>query len=387
MIVVGNIIMAVFIFQLIAISCIKCYPKTERKRDGMKAFLLWGCLTLISGLLGAGVLGVLYGRQSGKLYMADRLIAGLTVMVGTAEAAHLAAVFLSYTFSDAVKLFLSAIAVLAAAALAVRLWLHGVLGRGRVDKTRKARRSGMRGSAAGRSPGWSGAECTPFLMGAALVFALLVIYQIVTITSGDRVCPGGDMTVETVESFLATDGVYQVNPLTGRAYEAGVPQRIRILCLPTLYGILCRVSGVPAAELVRRQAPLFVLLLSYLAYWTLAKTFFAGERDGEKRLLFMALVAVVFCVGDYLYGMDGFGLLRCGYRGVTIRNGVLLPFTVSLMLRHRWKPVILCILAEVCLVWTLYGMGACLFTALGMGAVHLWLKRRGRGFREAGEEA
>lgn len=355
----------------------------------MKALLLWGCMVLVSGLLGAGALGVLYGRQSGKLYMADRLIVGLTVMVGTAEAAHLAAVFLSYTFTDAVKLFMLAIAMLAAAALAVWLWLHGVLESGRADRTRnrKNRRSGIRGCAAGQSPGWSGAECTPFLMGAALVFTLLVLYQIVTITSGDRVYLGGDMTVETVESFLATDGVYQVNPLTGQVYEAGVPQRIRILCLPTLYGMLCRMSGQPGAELVWRQAPLFVLLLSYMAYWTLARTFFAGEKDREKRLLFMVLVAVVFCVGDYLYGMDGFGLLCCGYRGVTIRNGVLLPFTVSLVLRHRWKPVILCILAEACLVWTLYGMGACLLTALGMGAVHLWLKRRGRGFREAGEEA
>lgn len=366
----------------------------------MKALLLLGCLALVSELLGAGVLGVLYGRQSGKLYMADRLIVGLMTVVGTAEVVHLAAVFFAYSFTDAVKWFVLLTAALVLGSLGVRLCLaragqESVAGGHRAGTGRRGRRqtgrAGIRGERRGRilaeRPGWSGSDCTPFVAGVALAFALLVIYQIVTISSADSVYRVGDMTVETVESFLETDGVYRVNPLTGQAYEAGVPLRIRILCLPTLYGILCRVFGLQAAELVWRIAPLYLLLLSYLAFWTLARTLFSGEKDKEKRLLFIALVAAVFCVGDYLYGMDGFGLLHCGCRGVTIRNGILLPYIVGLMLRHKWKPAALCILAEACLVWTLYGMGACLLTALGMGAVYLWQKRCGRGFHEAGEEA
>lgn len=365
----------------------------------MKALLLLGCLVSASVLLGAGAMGVLYGRQFGKLYMADKLIVGLMVMVGAAQAAHLAAVFSTCSFTDAVRWFSLLIAVLIFASLGVRLCLARAGRSGAPAGERDGGRSGRRAGRAGargdrrqgrglsKRPGWSGADCTPFVWGAALLFSLLVIYQIVTIVSGDSVYRAGDMTAETVESFLETDGIYRVNPLTGQAYQAGVPFRIRILGLPTLYGIICRVFGLQAAELVWTLVPLYVLLLSYLAYWTLAETFFAGKKNIEKRLLFMALVAAVFCVGDYLYGLDGFGLLHCGYRGVTIRNGILLPYTVGLMLRHRWKPVVLCILAEACLVWTLYGMGACLLTALGMGAVCLWQKRRGRGYGEAGEEA
>lgn len=337
----------------------------------MSTLLILICLVLGLMLIGSGTLGVLYGRQTDKLYIADRLIVGLITVVGMAEIAHLAAVFSESSFTDAVRLFLLEMVVVVTASLAICLW-----------KYFEARRRG--GGKTGSRSKWSGADFTPYFALITMVFVLLVIYQIVTVSSGNNVWRSGDMTVETVESFLEADGVYRVNPLTGQAYELGIPLRIQILCLPTLYGILCRILGLPAVELVWKLMPLLVLLLSYPAFWTLAKALFAEERDREKRILFMVFVAAVFCVGDYLYGMDGFGLMRCGYRGVTIRNVILIPYTFGLTLRHKWKPVLLCILAEACLVWTLYGMGACLLAALGMGALRVWQKRRGRAFNDAG---
>lgn len=357
----------------------------------MSTLLLLVCLALGLVLIGTGTLGVLYGRQADKLYMADRLIVGLMTVVGMAEIAHLAAVFLEYSFTDAVRFFLVEMAVVVSAALAICLWKY-FDGRkrdgektGRRSKVGRRSRTGSRLRIGGRSK-WSGADFTPYFALITMVFVLLVIYQIVTVSSGNNVWRSGDMTVETVESFLEADGVYRVNPLTGQAYELGIPLRIQILCLPTLYGILCRILGLQAVELVWKLIPLLVLLLSYLAFWTLAKALFAEEKDREKRILFMVFVAAVFCVGDYLYGMDGFGLLHCGYRGVTVRNVILMPYTFGLALRHKWKPVLLCILAEACLVWTLYGMGTCLLAVLGMGALRVWQKRRGKDFRDAGEE-
>ena len=378
----------------------------------MRAVLFLGCLLLFSALSGSAVLGVLYGRQTVKLYTADKLIVGLLAVVGMAEAAHLAAVFLGRSFSDTVGLFVAEVVVLGLAALGVCLWMR-FGGRvqdsaGRVGGQGRSRgghggsyggqgrsRGGHGGSYGGQGRsrgghggsyrGYHGSDLTPFVAGLALVFILLVIYQTVTITSGNSVFRDGDMTVETVESFLATDGVYLVNPLTGQSYETGVPLRIRILCLPTLYGILCRIFGLGTAELVWKLVPLLVLFMSYMAFWTLAKALFGEDKDKGKRVLFIALVAALFCVGDYMYGMDGFGLLHCGYRGVTIRGGILLPYTFGLALRHKWRLVFFCVLAEACIVWTLYGMGACLLAALGMGAVRVWQKRHGRNLHEAGE--
>lgn len=333
----------------------------------MRAFLFLAGMILFSLLLGTGVLSVLYGRDARKFHMADRLLAGFMAILGLAEAAHLAAVFLGRSFSDVVLLFVVGMAALSVFSAGVWIWLR-TAGKERRVSSRK------------------GAEVTPFVAGLFLVFALSVIYQIVTVTSGDSVYRTGDMTVETVESFLETDVIYSVNPLTGRAYEGGVPLRIRIIGLPSLYGMLCRIFGLDAVELVWRLMPLFTLLMSYLAFWLLARTFFAEKNDGRKRLLFMALVAVVFCVGDYLYGMDGFGLLYCGARGVTLRGIVFLPYAFGATLRHKWRLAVLCILAEVCVVWTLYGMGACLAVTLGIAALRMWRKSRVRSFPEIGEE-
>lgn len=323
----------------------------------MRELLVLVCLAGFCALSGSAALGILYGGRTAGFGLGDRIIVGMTTVVGLAEAAHLAAVLAARPFTDAVRLFGLAGLLwgLAAAVICSRM------------------RTKERGDSA--RPGGSGREVTPLLAAAALVFGLLALWQAITVASGRHIYLAGDMTVETVESFLETDGIYQADPLTGQAYEAGVPLRIRILCLPTLYGILCRVSGLQAAELVWKLAPLAVLLLSYLAFWILGGVFFEG--DIEKRMLFMAVTALVFCVGDSMYGMDGFGLLCCGYRGVAIRGGILLPYTFGLALRGRWRAIVCCVLAEACIVWTLYGLGACLLAALGMGAVCALRGRRG----------
>ncbi len=339
----------------------------------MKTWLFMIGMPVLQIWLGTGVLGLLYGGQSRKLYMADRLLVGFMAEIGLAELSHLAGAVLGRSFADVCRLFGMGVVVLSILSMGVWLW------------TRRNERAGggnWRRKHVGRSD-----DVTPFVAGLFLVFCLMVIYQIMVIVDGDFLYRTGDMTVETVESFLEEDGVYRINPLTGNAYTGGVPLRIRILCLPTLYGILCRLFQMSATELVWKLIPLHVLLMSYLAYVVITRTLFARKKDGTDRLLFMTLIAAVFCVGNYLYGMDGFNLLYCGFRGVAIRNAVLLPYVFGLALRRKWRLAVFCILAELCIVWTLYGMGACLAVTLGMAAVRLWQKRRSHAIEEAGEEA
>ena len=426
MVAAGNAIMAVFV----------------REALQMKVCLFLVGIPIVQVLLGSGALRVLYGRLAGKMHVADKLLVGFLAEIGLAEVAHLAAAVLGRSFSDAVLLFEAGIVVLGLASIGMWLWQSrnaetgvGRKGSGwrrRAGRSRLSKASGRAdaGSQSGRTDAgrWSGRsgrarvsvasgavsgrDITPATVGLFLAFALLVIYQIVTITSGDYIYRTGDMTVETVESFLETDSVYQVNPLTGRPYKnsisneilnsyyyphvvawldpsSDIPFRIQILCLPTLYGILCRIFGLSAARVVWELIPLHVLLMCYLAFDRLAHALFADDkrRGRVERLLFMTLIAAVLCAGDYLYGMDGFGLLYCGFRGVTIRNAVLLPYVFGLALRRRWRLAALCILAEACIVWTLYGMGACLVVTLGMAALRLWYKKRTEGFEEAGRGA
>lgn len=299
-----------------------------------------------------------------KSSLADRCITGLIIMIGMAETGHLLMVFGHRPFSDAVHIFVAGL--VAALLLFVG---HTVI---------------KSGGAAARSERGK-TPVTTLSAGALVLFILLFVYQIMTVTSENTTERSGDMMVETVESILETGEIYGVNPLTGREYTAGVPLKIRILGLPTMYAILCRISGIAAWDMLCKWVPLLGLGFCYLAFWTLAGTLFPEKKDREARVIFMVAVAAVLCAGGHAFGMDGSGLLYRGYRGTTLRGTILLPYTLGLCLRRRWKQTILCVLAEACIVWTLYGMGVCLFVAFGMGAVRLWQIRRSSGLHATGD--
>lgn len=152
--------------------------------------------------------------------------------------------------------------------------------------------------------------------------------------------------------------------MTGHPFTAGMPARLKILCLPTLYGIFCKFSGLWPDVVVTAAVPVMTFVGSYAAFYCVGISLFPNNRKGVS--CFLITIVILNWVGSYMYGMDGFNLLYCGYRGVTIRNLVLIPYLISLCLRKKCKPVILCVLAEACIVWTLYGLGVCVLTAVGM---------------------
>lgn len=310
--------------------------------------LLCFALIMIPWLFGRSFL-LLFGRGSGeKMYRGDFILTGWIICIGLAEAAHLVAVLLGQSFSRTVNLIILMYGVLGALCVII-LSVHALICR----RSRGRGRMALKPSPIGRRQ---------------MVFSLLAVgvflSQILFLILGSCEYRQWDMTLETVQSILETDGVYQVNPLTGRPYTAGIPSRIKILCLPYFYAALCDLFGVAPQLLVCRVIPVAVLVLSYLAYYGLARFFFPEE--GEKRALFLLIVGLLFWAGGFLYGVEGFGLLYAGYRGVTIRGAVLLPMVVRAGLEKRILPVILCVLAEGCIVWTLYGAGQCLLVAVGL---------------------
>lgn len=328
----------------------------------MNIYLLFACMIFLPVIAGTGILRVLYPRQ--KVNIADALITGWMFVIGAAEVAHLSALFLSWNFSRAAK-------------AAVMLFLSFTFLCGMVcfscrEKKQKERK---RRVLSGLTKQYE-EKIIPLSVGCVLLVVIVVIFQVVTITSQDSIYRAGDMTTETVESFLREDAVYAVNPLTGRAYEEGVPLRIQILGLPTLYGILGSCFGVDTVTLVEKCIPLFVLLLSYCAFHLIACALFDGEKEWEKRLIFMTFVALLFCAGDYAWGMDGFGLLHCGFRGVVFRNLVLVPYAFSLALRRKRCLMLFVLAAEACITWTFYGMGVCVVIFSGMALAEALYSRR-----------
>ena len=329
------------------------------------AFVFWLLAALVPCLIGMGALRVLYrGRMRQELTLADGILTGGMICIGLAEAAHMGAVVLGWSFSRCVLLFGVAVGTVTALALGV-LVLSFLFGHKNEQALKKERPKLIERQ---------GNVSVYLPLG---IFALLALWQFAMIRKGQAVYVDGDLTLETVVSFLERDAIYEMNPMTGRPYALGIPSRLKILCLPSLYGALCSMFVLEPATLVMKMIPILVLAGSYLAYYTLAKYFF--PKDAWKRGVFLAVAALLMSTGDYLYGMDGFGLLHSGFRGVTIRGAILLPYLFGLLLRRKYKLVLLCILAEVCIVWTFYGLGACAAVTAGMlaiGGVCRYLMRR-----------
>lgn len=293
----------------------------------------------------------------------DNILILLIFIIGAAEAANLLGVFFNRTVSQCTIIF-GVLTLLLAAVWCVLIVLLRRRGLPRIVGVRE------------KKPAFDPAE-----RGILAVFALLFLSQLLFMLIGGNVYAEGDMTLETVNSFLQTDAVYQVDPMTGRAYEVGLPSRIEVLCLPMLYAALSRIFHVEPEKLVLYVVPVITLLCCYGAYLCLARSLFPKSR--VKRLLFMTAVGLLIWVGSYRYGMDGFNLLFSGWRGVTLRNGILVPYTLALCLKREYVRALLCALAEVCVVWTLYGLGACVVVIAGMALLQALTQRLAAGKERA----
>ena len=204
-----------------------------------------------------------------------------------------------------------------------------------------------------------------------LIF-LLVLFQAVWHILLHEPYRGGDITMETVQTILKEGYNYTSNPLTGMPDVAGAPTRWKILVLPFVYATICDVTGMAPATLVYELIPVVVLLSSYLIYLEIGKVIFA--ESPYKQCVFMLFVVVARWFGNYLVGTESALLFHSGYEGDAIRVAILMPLALLGCLKNQWWLVILCMLAEVAIVWTLYGLGYVFLIAVVMLLVKGLLK-------------
>ncbi len=303
--------------------------------------LLILCLACAPVLPGVCAMKILYGRRpADALHPVSAYILGWLLCICMAGAANAVTVISGQSLLWCTKLF---VGLLLGAELgaAVILGIFGVV-QGRKRSEVSQRVPGQRGL--------SGSVC-----GLQVLFSVLVLIQIACILRKGYVFLEGDMTLETVQSFLDTNALYEMNPLTGQMYEAGVPLRIRILCLPALYAMLCTLFDVSAQTVVWTVMPVYHLLCAYLVYYLLGRRLFPDKQ--VQRVIFLILAALVLAQGTYAYGADGLGLMYRGFRGESVRSVVLLPYVIWALLERKWLCIIPAVAAEACIVWTLYGMG------------------------------
>ena len=306
--------------------------------------LLWIALVVLTVVLGAGGMTIVYGKRTEqRISFSDSYLLGWIFCIGMGEVAHVVGLLggLSLTQTG----LLLRIATIVAVVLALLVLIRGIL--------KKKERYTLR---------LRGEKVSNFL---PLSFLGLFFVQALLIYCREPLVTAGDITLETVQSFLAQDGIYRVLPLTGMVSEQGMPLRYTILGLPTMYAALSQMFGVEPLLLICHIIPIVVLGVANLAYYRLSSALF-GEKKLRQRFLFLLLVALILLFSDNAVYLDGYSALHGGYTGVAIRNLVLVPYTLCAALERRWWKAILCILAEACITWTLLGCGVCVIVLLGI---------------------
>ena len=279
-------------------------------------------------------------------------LCGIIVVLGLFECGHLAGVFLGMSISDCGLLVLVLIALTMITGLIIlcRKWRNLLIGRGVF------------------------AGCGFGIV--APVFCVLVISQIYYILTTNILQTPGDITMETVYSFLTTGKIYSVSPLTGGTMT-GMPLRYEILCLPTVYTLLCRWFGSEPELIVNRVLPVLVLFMTYMSYYLLGAALFGREAQGRKKTMwFLVFVGLLFWLCEGSVYLEGYGVLHAGWLGTTIRSCVLVPLCLYGALERKWLVSVICILAEACIVWTLWGLGVCAVVLAGVLLIDLCFFRR-----------
>lgn len=307
--------------------------------------LLWICLILFPLLLGSGILALFYGKNTAyDMTVSEGCVLGLMVCIGISETVHAAGYFLNWSLQKCVDIW--GILLIAVAIFSAILFFWRIKGQ---FKERIALCKGYR------------SEKTP----APFVFLGFVLLQMVLIYCTRPLFTEGDITLETVQSFLAEDGIYRVLPLTGKVSEAGMPMRYGILCLPTVYAMLSAIFGVSPELLICHMIPVVITGIAYMSYYFLSGVLF-GKEELRKRYLFLLTVSIIFFFTDTGVFSNGYHVFHSAFLGTSVRNLIILPYLFGVTLEKQWWKAVICVLAEACIAWTLWGMGICVTVFVGM---------------------
>ncbi len=331
----------------------------------MKILLLWGFLLCMPALLGQGILSLSDEFTHRKSSFPTRYSTGVIIMLFSAGPVNAYGVLRDIPLSKLIWIW--GVLLLSFATLC---YLATV-----VQKIMAFRSSADPAPTPGKKTFIPRAAILLFLLAG-----LMILGQFLYVLLSGHVNLSYDITPETVNSFLQTGSLYRVNPLTGSPYTEGVPNRLRLMCLPTFYAMLCRVFGLPMETVVCRIIPAYILLCGYLAYLLLANVLFPGNdpRTLVHRALFFFFVALLVFATDSGLGVDGFDLLHGGYRETTIRLWILIPALIAFVLERRWVLCLLILATEAVTIWTVFGTGACLVITLGLILCRCFLETKGR---------
>lgn len=277
------------------------------------------------------------------------LLTGIWILLGCAEAAHLAILMTSRSLGA--YIFFSTAFMLTGILVyvGIGIWIYRKGG----VKAKKQRKI----------------ELSPYM----ILFAVLAGSTIVHFVKG-YVPDIRDAVYEITLGNVSSGSIMSLHPFTGQAGQASMPMRMQILGLSSLYSAFITISQQSPYMIMCKVVPMAVWALSIWLYGAFARKLF--PEDVHKRWLFVSVVALVYIATSGSDGLVGQRLFYAGFSAETIRGALLMPYTLYVCWQRKWLLAVLAVLTEACLVWTTYGVGYCLLIAVCMYLVHLWLDRR-----------
>lgn len=286
------------------------------------------------------------------------LITGLWILLGCAEAAHLITIMMNRSLQTYTALCSVFVLVGFLAYAGLLIWMQR---KGRLCKAVSVEDGRVKVTAEQRSP---------FIW----CFAILAGVTVYHFSCG-YVPDLQDAVYEITLGNIANDRIMTVHPFLGTVTEASMPMRMQILGLSSLYSALITISQQSPYIIMCKVVPLVLWGLSILIYFAFAGKLFPNHA--HKRWLFVSMVALIYLATSGSAGLVGQRLFYAGFSGETIRAVLLMPYTIYVTWQKKWYLAVLAVFAEVCLVWTTFGVGYCFLIAVCMFAVHLWMDRRG----------
>lgn len=159
------------------------------------------------------------------------------------------------------------------------------------------------------------------LWGAFLVILAFQLYKAVTTAFID-----GDNTFYVTQSLIAQQqGVMFTNlPYTGG--PTSLDMRHALAVLPLWFAYLAKISGIHATVLCKTVMPLFLIPLTYLVFFEIAKILYPEEKNNIP--FFLCIVAIFEMFGSVsIYTAERFFLTRT-WQGKAMLGSVVIPVII-----------------------------------------------------------
>lgn len=138
-----------------------------------------------------------------------------------------------------------------------------------------------------------------------------------------------DFTLETVNTTLESDLIYENHPGMGSTFLYGITFRGKIVTFPLFIAYLAKLFPGNVPCLVYRSIPTWTLFCSFMVYGLWAKALFTEDKQGKKKGTFFLLgVGLLNIFGSFSKDCIFYYQMFRGFSGDTFCYTVLIPYAV-----------------------------------------------------------